>query len=493
MLGGGKTVPAAISPRSTANSPDDVVDVLLRRLQIVFQLGILGKLEATLLLQLEQALQKSSVLSGNWVHWIYSHTSSVTAPRLRDIFATSIINAVLAHDLAIPSSCPQWQAVAHAGFRGDLTKALANPKTIGRIRGMQQQRPLSVSQVRFIFTFAASDYLRKAVAQDLLALIDDGKINDEQAYRDYAWENTEFENETNRAIDAKARRTAYLEREAARQARIRVKQYHWKVPNVQRKASILPDTGNWQKTQVLPSGRNFQSKLTPVPMQTPTPVNGAEQTAKGTITKPRRQAPGRIAVNKATKTANNAKIIPPNRDINFENIASSGPEFSLIPARDNNQRSRKAQVKTIINADTSAPLESVSSPHPGPSPAPFKATMNARQETFEARPTAFKPRTRVPPRTRKIKSHTVKTVQLQPETTSQLKPTPTPTHPSVPGLAPKPRPRLVAKNPEATRRTDEKKENKRAKAIEVTAKTSPAKARIDPANIFRVLEDGVDC
>ncbi|KAL9117198.1 MAG: hypothetical protein Q9187_006268 [Circinaria calcarea] len=481
MIGGGKTVPAAISPRSTANSPDDIVDILLRRLQIVFQLDIVGKLEATLLLELEQALQKSSVLSGNWVHWIYSHTSSVTAPRLRDIFATSVINTVLNHDLAIPSSCPQQQAVAHAGFRRDLTKGLSSPKTIGRIRGMQQQRPLSVSQVRFIFTFAASKYLRKAVAQDLLALIDDGKVNDEQAYRDYAWENTEFEDEMSRAIDAKARRTAYLEREAARQARVTVKQYHSKVPNVRRKASVLP------------SGRDFQSKLTPAPMQIPTPVNGTEQTGKGTIAKSQRRAIKPTVANKAMNNANNPKVIPPNRVITFESIAPSGPAFSFTPARGSNQRSRKAQIETIINADTGARLESASSTRTNPTFTSPNTGTNASKEIPNALSATPKLRTRVPPETRKIKTNPTYTTRLQRETTSQLKPKPTPTNPSAPAPAPKPRPRQVVKNPEAARRTDEKKETKRAEAIMGTAKTSPAKAKIDSANMFRVLEDSVDC
>ena len=501
MVGGGKTVPAAISPRSTANTQEDVVDILLHRLHIVLQLGISGKLEDILVLELEQALQKTSMLSGNWVHWIYSHTSSVTALRLRDIFAISVVKAVLSHNLAIPNSCPQSQAIAYAGFRGDLTKSLTASRIIGRIRGMQKQRPLSVSQVRFTYTFAASEYLRKAVAQDLLELIDEGKVYNEQAYRDYAWENTEFEEEMSRAIEAKARRTAYLEREATRKQRAGGNQYHLKVPNVQRKAPVLPGTGDEHKTRVLPSGMHFQFKLTPLPVQAPKPVKAPEQMIQGMIVKPQRQGLKAIltttTVSTPTNAANTPKAYPPNRDITFKTIAASGPEFILAPSRNSTQKARKAQIKPVINADASAPPASASASftlsnaggsttHPNPSSAALSTTTNTSGESPEVIPITSKPRTRVPPGTRKIKNNPMNTTPIQPKTTFQLKPKPTPTRPPKPAPAPKPKHQAAINHPEAARDKAGRKEKKSAEAAEKTAK-------IDPANIFRVLEDEVDC
>lgn len=506
ILGGGKTVPAAISPRGTTNSQDDVVDILLHRLQIVLQLGISGKLEAILILELEQALQKTSMLSGNWVHWIYTHTSSVVAPKLREIFATSVIKAVLGHDLTIPKSCPQSRAIAHAGFRGDLTRSLAAPWIIGRIRGMQKQRPLSVPQVRFVYTFAASEYLRKAVAQDLLHLIDEGRVDNEQAYRDYAWENTEFEEEMSRAIDAKAKHMAYLGREAARKPRGGGNQYHTKAPNVQRKVSVLPGTGDEHKTRVLPNGRNFQSKLNPVPEQAPKPIKASAQMIQGTIVKPQRQTLKAIVANTAISTptiaANAQKAYPPNGNITFKIIAASGPEFSLTPSRSSNQKARKAQIKSIISTDTIASRASASSvlssewgstTHTNPLSAALKTNKNISEKSPEAKPAISKPHGRVPPATRKIRNDPLNKTKPQQPTTSQLKPKPTPTGPPKPALVLKPKLQPAIMSPEATRGKAKKKEIKRTEAAEVIASINTARVKIDPTNIFKVLEDEADC
>ena len=508
MLGGGKTVPAAIAPQSTTNIQDDVVDILLHRLQIVSQLGISGKLEAVLVLELEQALNKMSLLSSNWVHWIYSHTSSVIAPTLRGIFAMSVINAVLGHGLTVPNSCPQSQAIAHAGFRGDLTKGLAAPRIIGRIRGMQKQKPLSVTQVRFVYTFAASEYLRKAVAQDLLNLIDEGRAHNEQAYCDYAWENTEFEEEMSKAINAKARRTAYLEREIAKKQRGGGSQYHSRALNVQPKASVLLDTGGEHKTRVLPNGGSFQPKLTPISEQAPKPLDAPLQTTQGGIVKPQRQPLEAVVANTAASILTNAadaqKAYRPKRDITFKTIAISGPEFSLAPSRNSNQKARKAQIKSIINADTSTPPASAASQlsdawdptlPPNPSSVSLKTDTDTIEEITAAKPTTPKPRTRVPPGTRKIKNNLMNTTLLPSKTTSQfkLKPTPTLTRPPKPAPLPKPKLQAGITYPATARDKAKKKEKKCAESAEVTARISAARAKIDLTNIFKVLEDEVEC
>ena len=226
MCGGGK-MPPITGQESKSNSGKTSkeplsIETILQYIQVVSQLQVPGPLLDSLFSELETALLRSNTLSSDSVDWFYAPKFGNVTPRVRQVFVFGVIGTVMRGKVILPSICDPSHAIASAEFRNDLVRAVATPDFIGEVRRIQKRHPLTIDQLRFIYKFTSvekSSNFRKSVARDLLALIDDGRVENIKAYHAYAWENNDFEADMATVIDAKEGRLAFLEREAKRKAR----------------------------------------------------------------------------------------------------------------------------------------------------------------------------------------------------------------------------------------------------------------------------------
>ena len=203
---------------SSETSNQDRIGTLLRRIHVLRQLGIPGKFPNSLWMTLKEELLKALTISGDHIHWLYTHTSTELAPLLPKDFAKVLVNSVLDNSFSLPTICTPDQLPSFTRLRADITDALANPEVTKKIRSMQHWNPLTVAQLQFIYRFTSPEsFLRKAVCRDLIDLIDKDRVQDVTIYQGYTQENPTFKDNMNAASLKKARHNEYLEREAARQ------------------------------------------------------------------------------------------------------------------------------------------------------------------------------------------------------------------------------------------------------------------------------------
>ena len=118
-----------------------------------------------------------------------------------------MLDAALFHNLLLHGTCPHDCRSSHALLRADLAKGLEGRDVVRRISQIQKTYPLTVSQIRLIYNFTeAGSNLRKLVARDLFALIDDHKAANPETYRILGTELLEFDEDMFQAKGDRASR-----------------------------------------------------------------------------------------------------------------------------------------------------------------------------------------------------------------------------------------------------------------------------------------------
>lgn len=215
MLAGGidKTgTPSEVLEDEVAN-----MDLLLHRLQVVDQLGV-GQLCENISKEVLNLFTVTAI-TAEQIKWAYSCGLDFTPRGLRATIAEGIRNLAVEHGLIYPKNT----LTNNPYLYHDMVLKVDTLETVKLVGAAQRNGPLSLDQVRFLYEFTAfHGHVRKTIAHGLLQLIGTGKVANEQAYRDLAWQNEDFDYDMNAAIEAKQRaddHARFLERRTRREAK----------------------------------------------------------------------------------------------------------------------------------------------------------------------------------------------------------------------------------------------------------------------------------
>ncbi|KAI4133194.1 MAG: hypothetical protein LQ347_002260 [Umbilicaria vellea] len=193
------------------------MDILLHRLQVADQLR-LGQLCESISKEVLNLFTVTAV-TAEQIEWAYSCGLDFTASGLRATIAEGIRNLAVEHELIYPKNT----LINNPYLYHDMVLKVDTIETVKLVGAAQRIGPLSLDQIRFLYEFTAfHGHVRKTVAHGLLKLISTGKIANDQAYRDLAWQNADFDYDVTAAIEAKQRaedHAQYLERRARREAK----------------------------------------------------------------------------------------------------------------------------------------------------------------------------------------------------------------------------------------------------------------------------------
>ena len=191
-----------VNPHEKPPTPEKEIDIHIRRLQVILQLGIpaLEKQTKTRVAH----LQLNSPVSIHSVAWVYAHTTKTVAPSLRTFLVQGIIKGVFpppGKGVHISYAIAADFEKKYPVFTRDLARDLTSKKNLARFEAMSRSRAATVPQLRFLYKFSLPDSrIRKVFAEGLIRLIEQGIVDNVGPYHRYAWENDEFEKDMAEAI-----------------------------------------------------------------------------------------------------------------------------------------------------------------------------------------------------------------------------------------------------------------------------------------------------